>query len=248
VSARRKRRVSEANPQNTSKNNIHPNNVSREAALGPGTAHPDDNSAEMAQFEGPTRGETWFPRVGGGKNGDTKGIRIAPRAGTAVVWRNNMTDPESGDVTADLRVMHAGLPPAKSTKYVLNCWLLEESLMQDDPSESEREVDSASEDEVIDGNDIDDEAKCNMSQSFAVGAEDGDAAADGIDGNDGSEGCRSRPQRDTRLNSNLCSTAGKQAKPIKPQSIGKSSEAASIGSNSSSSSSSKPAFKKARRQ
>jgi len=68
-----------------------------------------------------SHGETFFPELR---------VKIRPKTGTAILWRNNMIDAH-GNVSPDLRMLHAGLPPFGATKYVLNCWVLEESSLVD---------------------------------------------------------------------------------------------------------------------
>lgn len=60
--------------------------------------------------EGETQGATHFPAL--------NDLKIQPRQGTAVYWRNCMP----GSETIDKRMYHAGLPPLKSIKYGLNVW------------------------------------------------------------------------------------------------------------------------------
>lgn len=56
-------------------------------------------------------GETRFPNLN---------LRIKPRAGTAVIWRNIIE--VSGINQPDLRLVHEGLPPNNCTKYGVNCF------------------------------------------------------------------------------------------------------------------------------
>ena len=57
-------------------------------------------------------GETRFPVIG---------MRIRPRAGTAVVWSNSHKL-EDGSLEQDDRLMHEGLPPVDCIKYGMNCF------------------------------------------------------------------------------------------------------------------------------
>ena len=57
-------------------------------------------------------GETYFPIIG---------MRIKPRVGTALVWRNSFTD-ENGNIVEDERLLHEGKPPVGCTKYGVNCF------------------------------------------------------------------------------------------------------------------------------
>jgi len=53
-------------------------------------------------------GETHFPQLG---------LKIAPRKGSAVMWRNVLDGQQ-----ADLRTVHQGLPPKSLTKFGMNCF------------------------------------------------------------------------------------------------------------------------------
>jgi prolyl 4-hydroxylase len=57
-------------------------------------------------------GETRFPAIG---------LRIKPRAGTAVLWRNSHLD-VNGSIIEDHRLVHEGLPPRNCIKYGVNCF------------------------------------------------------------------------------------------------------------------------------
>ena len=58
-------------------------------------------------------GETYFPSIG---------LRVKPRVGTAVLWRNSSLSKESGDLIEDDRLIHEGKPPLGCTKYGVNCF------------------------------------------------------------------------------------------------------------------------------
>jgi len=54
-------------------------------------------------------GHTEFPNLG---------LSVAPRKGAAIMWTNTLPDG-----TADERLVHAGLPVVKGTKYAINCFV-----------------------------------------------------------------------------------------------------------------------------
>ena len=58
-------------------------------------------------------GETHFPELG---------IRVSPKAGTAVVWKNSSFDPITQSLLQDDRLRHAGLVTKHCTKYGINCF------------------------------------------------------------------------------------------------------------------------------
>ena len=65
----------------------------------------------LNDLDGDRGGETRFPNLN---------LRVKPRAGTAVVWRNAIEN--DSEIQADLRLVHEGLPPINCTKYGVNCF------------------------------------------------------------------------------------------------------------------------------
>lgn len=56
------------------------------------------------------------------------GLKIAPVEGCAAVWRN-----ATAQGTMDMRMLHAGVPPIKGTKYVVNCFFNESAIRAAQP-------------------------------------------------------------------------------------------------------------------
>ncbi|PFH33853.1 oxidoreductase, 2OG-Fe(II) oxygenase family protein [Besnoitia besnoiti] len=56
--------------------------------------------------------------AGGETSFDVLGFRVAPVKGAAVMWNNSY--PGTSDI--DPRLLHAGLPPKKGVKFVVNCF------------------------------------------------------------------------------------------------------------------------------
>ena len=69
---------------------------------------------------------------------------MQPRRGDVLVWRNNIDFADTAEVRvnlggpgvdgpspggSDMRLVHAGLPPYRAPKYSLNCFLLDEAVL-----------------------------------------------------------------------------------------------------------------------
>lgn len=88
----------------------------------------DEHDSEAGGGVGDVGGETWFPYIETGREGEGRGkgkwrkhedggTAFKPRRGNAVFWVNL-----HGNGTGDERVQHAGLPLREGVKTAMNIW------------------------------------------------------------------------------------------------------------------------------
>ncbi|CBZ50007.1 hypothetical protein NCLIV_004830 [Neospora caninum Liverpool] len=68
--------------------------------------------------------------AGGETSFETLGFRVAPMKGAGVVWSNSYP----GTHEIDPRLLHAGLPPERGVKFVVNCFFNKDPIRNDLPS------------------------------------------------------------------------------------------------------------------
>jgi prolyl 4-hydroxylase len=96
---------------------------------------------ELRKFGGRQRDATFLiylnePTLGGSTKFTKLGLEVSPQAGSAIFWRNTLSD---GSV--DQRTEHAGMPVVEGVKYAVNLWLRgQKTLGEVAPQDQEKKM------------------------------------------------------------------------------------------------------------